>query len=44
MWSWQVVVRLRGAVRHAVDHHAARAADALAAVVVEGDGLLALSR
>jgi hypothetical protein len=29
-------------VGHAVDDHAARAADALAAVVVEGDGILAL--
>ena len=31
-----------GAVRAAVDHHRARAADALAAVVVERDRLLAL--
>src|SRR4030095_6410478 len=31
-----------GAVGLAVDHHPARAADALAAVVLEGDGLLAL--
>mgnify|MGYP007019863618 CR=1 FL=1 len=31
----------RGSVRKAVDHHSARAADALAAVVVEGDGFLA---
>src|SRR5436305_140005 len=30
-----------GTVRPTVDHHGARAADALAAVVVEGDGLLA---
>jgi hypothetical protein len=32
------------AVRHAVDHHAAHAADALAAVVVERDRLLAVER
>jgi hypothetical protein len=32
------------AVGDAVDHEAARAADALPAVVVEGDGLLALRR
>jgi hypothetical protein len=31
------------AVRHAVDGHRAHAADALAAVVVEGEGVLALS-
>ena len=37
MWSWQAVVAAARAVGHAVDHHAARAADALAAVVVEGD-------
>jgi hypothetical protein len=33
---------LLGAVRLAVDHHPAAAADALAAVVLEGDGLLVL--
>ena len=33
-----------GPVRPAVDHHGARAADALAAVVVERDRLLALAR
>ena len=33
-----------GTVRHAVDHHPARAADALAAVVVERDRLLAVER
>ena len=40
MCSWQVVVDL-GPVRLAVDHEAARAADALAAIAVEGDRLLA---
>src|SRR3954447_11383866 len=34
--------RLLGAVRLAVDHDAAHAADALAAVVVEGDGIVAV--
>jgi len=29
-------------VRHAVDHHAAHAADALAAIVVEGDRVVAV--
>ena len=42
MWSWQVAVPRLGPVRHAVDHEAAGAADPLAAVVVEGDRLLAL--
>src|SRR5947207_1389866 len=32
-----------GSVRNAVDHHAARSADALAAVVLEVNGLFALS-
>jgi hypothetical protein len=41
MCSWQVAVPA-GAVRLAVDHAAAAAADALAAVVVEGDRLLVL--
>jgi hypothetical protein len=41
MCSWQVVVPRRGRAG-AVDHQAAHAADALAAVVVEGDRLLAL--
>ena len=44
MWSWQAVVARAGAVGRAVDHHAAGAADALAAVVVEGDRVLALRR
>jgi hypothetical protein len=42
MWSWQAVVARPRAVRLAVDHHAAHAADALAAVVVERDRVLAL--
>ncbi len=42
MCSWQVVVPPTRAVRHAVDHHAAHAADAFAAVVIERDRLLAL--
>jgi hypothetical protein len=37
MWSWQTV----GPVGLAVDHEAAGAADPLAAVVLEGDRLLA---
>ena len=44
MWSWQAVVARRGPCGDAVDHHAAGAADALAAVVVEGDRVLALRR
>jgi hypothetical protein len=44
MWSWQVVVRGWPAVRPAVDDDAARAADALAAVVVERDRVFALLR
>ena len=42
MWSWQAVVRSRGPCGAAVDDDAAGAADALAAVVVERDRLLAL--
>ena len=42
MVSWQTVVRARGAVGDAVDHEAAHAADAFAAVVIEGDRLFAL--
>ncbi len=42
MWSWQAVVCFFGAVGVAVDDHAAGPADPLAAVVVEGDRLLAL--
>ena len=41
MWSWQTVVPRMRPVRLAVDHEAARAADPLAAVVLEGDRLLA---
>ena len=41
MWSWQVVVCGRGPCGRAVDHDPALAADPLAAVVVEGDRLLA---
>jgi hypothetical protein len=43
MVSWQTVVA-RWAVGHAVDHEAAGAADAFAAIVLEGDGLFALAR
>ena len=43
MWSWQTVVPRLRPVRLAVDHEAAHAADALAAVVIEGDGILALA-
>ena len=42
MWSWHEVVALARAVGRAVDHDPALAADPLAAVVVEGDRLLAL--
>ena len=42
MWSWQQVVACARAVRAAVDDDPALAADPLAAVVVEGDRLLAL--
>jgi hypothetical protein len=41
MWSWQVGGAALGAVGDAVDDHRAHAADAFAAVVIEGDGLLA---
>ena len=41
MCSWHTVVAAHRAVRDAVDHEAARAADALAAVVIERDRLLA---
>ena len=39
MCSWQVAVPVLGPVGLAVDHQPARAADALAAVAVERDGL-----
>ncbi len=42
MWIWQVAAPLRGAMGLTVDHQRARPADALTAVVVEDDRLLAL--
>ena len=42
--SWHTVVRAPRAVRDAVDHEAARAADALAAIALERDRLAALAR
>ena len=42
MWSWQTVVPRIGPVRDAVDQEPARAADALAAVRVERDRIVAL--
>ena len=42
MWSWQVVVARRGPCGFAVDHDPALPANSLAAVVIEGDRLLAL--
>jgi erythromycin esterase-like protein len=39
MCSWHVAVPISGRAGLAVDHHPARAADALAAVVVERDRL-----
>ena len=42
MVNWQTVVARMRTVGDAVDHEAAGAADAFAAIVLEGDGLFAL--
>ena len=42
MWSWHVAVPALRPVRLTVDHECARPADALPAVVLERDGVLAL--
>ena len=42
MVNWQTVVARHGTVRDAIDHEAAGATDAFAAIVLEGDWLFAL--